>query len=253
MNLNSIISRLILIVSISFALIISTNSYAVEKIENIEKLKKTISEKFSGIGQFDIQPSPIKGLYLVIVPPRVLYISKDANFMFEGDIKNINTGENITAGFRNISRITAVEAMKDTMIIFAPPKGKIKHTISVFTDIDCFYCQKLHKEIAEYNKYGIEVRYLSYPRSGVNTPSYFKAVSVWCSEDKKAAFTKAKNGEEPPRKTCDNPVDEHFALGNLLGVRGTPAIVLENGQIYPGYIPAKRLSEALDAAKAKTN
>ncbi len=221
------------------------------KIKNLEKIKSVIRKRMKGIGKFEVQPSPIKGLYLVIAPPQVLYISEDANYVIEGDISDIRTGANYTDTYRNAARFAAVDAQKDSMIIFSPVKGKTKHTISVFTDMDCYYCQKLHKEISEFNRLGIEVRYLAYPRQGLNSPSYDKSVSVWCSKDKKAALTKAKNGEKITPKTCDNPVAGHFKLGNELGVRGTPAIVLENGQIYPGYIPAARLSQALDRAKGK--
>jgi len=229
----------------------SEESNLLSKGQKLEQIKSAISKKFEEIGKFEVQKSPIKGLYLVVAPPRVFYISEDANFMIEGDINHIDTGQNYTAAFRNIARYAAVDAEKDSMISFAPKKDKIKHTISVFTDMDCYYCQKLHKEMSDYNRLGIEVRYLAYPRQGLSSPVYDKTVSVWCSKDKKAALTRAKNGKSIDSKKCENPVARHYALGNELGVRGTPAIVLENGQVYPGYIPAERLSKALDKAKAK--
>ena len=246
MNFFNIALRFSSFTSLVFGLVFSSNVVAKQEIKNLENIKKAVIAHVDGIGKFDVQTSPIKGLYLVIAPPRVLYISEDAKYIIDGSITNITTGENQTDGFRNASRFAAVEAVKDTMIVFSPPEGKTKHTISVFTDMDCYYCQKLHKEIAEYNRFGIEVRYLAYPRQGLKSPSYHKTVSVWCAKDQKAALTKAKSGESVLSKTCDNPVDEHFALGNLLGVRGTPALLLENGQLYPGYVPAARLSEALE-------
>lgn len=242
-------NKIFLLASILMSLLFSSVVYAKTEIKKIEKIKSLINQKYQAFGPIEIQPSPVKGLYLVIAPPRVLYISEDASFIIEGDISDFKTGQNYTMAYRNASRFAAVEAQKDSMIIFSPEKGQTKHVISVFTDIDCYYCQKLHKEVAEFNRLGIEVRYLAYPRQGLSSPSYAKAVSVWCAEDKKAALTKAKNGENIPSKKCDNPVTKHFALGNQLGVRGTPAIVLENGQIYPGYISAARLSKALNRAK----
>ncbi len=235
-----------LYLSFMFGAFYSTNISANEEIKNLVKIKKVISQRLKNAGKYKIQPSPIKGLYMVIAPPRVFYVSKDANYIIDGDMTNINTGENITSGYRNAARYAAVEALKDTMIIFSPPKDKIKHIITVFTDIDCYYCKKLHKEIGEFNRLGIQVRYLSYPRKGIGSDSYYKAVTVWCSKDKKDALTRAKNGEKLKSIKCDSPVDKHYALGNLLGVRGTPAILLENGQLYPGYIPAARLSKFLD-------
>jgi len=241
-----------LMLNIFTLIIFSSNLFAEQKINNLEQIKKVLKERVEGINKFEVQPSPIKGLYMVVAPPRVLYISEDAKFIVDGDINHVATGENYTAAFRNIARYAAIDAEKDSMISFAPKKDNIKHTISVFTDMDCYYCQKLHDEVKEYNRLGIEVRYLAYPRQGLKSPVYDKTVSVWCSKDQKDALTKAKKGKNIPSKKCDNPVARHYALGNELGVRGTPAIVLENGQVYPGYIPAERLSKALDKAKAKT-
>jgi len=228
----------------------SSAAFAKEKIKNLDKIKKVIVERVSGIGSFDVQPSPVKGLYMVIAPPRVLYISEDAKFIIDGDISDVQTGENKTEGFRNFSRFSAIDSLKESMIVFSPPEDKVKHTISVFTDTDCYYCQKLHKEMKEYNHLGIKVRYLAYPRQGLESPGYKKSVTVWCSKDQKNAMTRAKNGEQLKQKECDNPVQKHYALGNMLGVRGTPALLLENGQLYPGYVPAAKLAAALDRAKA---
>ena len=133
-------------------------------------------------------------------------------------------------------------------MVFAPEK-EVKHTISVFTDIDCGYCRKLHQEMAEYNKHGIKVRYLAYPRAGVGSEAYEKAVSVWCADDRQKAMTAAKTGGELKQKTCDNPVEAQFMLGQQLGISGTPALMLEDGQIFPGYVPADRLITMLDKAK----
>ena len=130
------------------------------------------------------------------------------------------------------------------MIVFAP-EGKPSYTITVFTDIDCGYCRKLHGEMAGYNAEGIKVQYLFYPRAGEGSPSFAKAVSVWCADDRRTALTDAKAGKSIPDKTCPNPVKEHLELGEKMGVSGTPAIVLENGEMVPGYIPPKRLAAML--------
>lgn len=251
MKFPKIILNFILYSGFIMGVFFHTNVSAKEEIKNLEKIQKIITQRIGGVGEYKIQTSPVKGLYLVIAPPHVLYISEDAKYVIEGNVTDINTGEDLTSAARHAARYAAVDAMKDSMIIFSPPKDKLKHTITVFTDIDCYYCQKLHKEVAEFNKLGIEVRYLAYPRKGIGSDSYNKAVTVWCSKDKKAALTQAKNGKELKNIKCDSPVDKHFELGNLLNVRGTPAIVLENGQLYPGYIPAARLSQGLEQMKAK--
>ncbi|MCK5921554.1 MAG: thioredoxin fold domain-containing protein, partial [Methylococcales bacterium] len=116
---------------------------------------------------------------------------------------------------------------------------------------DCPYCRKMHDDMKGYNDAGIAIRYMLYPRAGVKSPSYDKVVSVWCADDRKEAMTKSKNGEEIEAKTCENPVEEHMAIANQIGVTGTPAIVLESGQLMPGYVPPKDLSKALDQIAAQ--
>jgi thiol:disulfide interchange protein DsbC len=138
---------------------------------------------------------------------------------------------------------------EDDMIIFEPKKTR--HTITVFTDIDCGYCRKLHSEMQEFLDAGIRVRYMFFPRAGVGSNSYKKAVAVWCADDRKAALTAAKNNKAIEMKTCDNPLAEHMELVDKLGARGTPFIVLENGQTQPGYVPARQMSRILDEAAAK--
>ena len=138
----------------------------------------------------------------------------------------------------------------DSMISF-PPKTEKKHVMTVFTDIDCPYCVKLHNEIPQYEQLGIEVRYMLYPRSGPGTPSFKTAISAWCAEDNAEALTKAKNREKIESLTCDNPVADHFATGQEVGVTGTPAIVFENGELMPGYRPAKDIAAMLKQMDAR--
>jgi thiol:disulfide interchange protein DsbC len=134
------------------------------------------------------------------------------------------------------------------MIVFKPKIAK--YTVTIFTDIDCGYCRKLHSEIDQYMAEGITIQYLFYPRAGKGSDSYNKAVAVWCAKDHNAALTAAKKDEKIEMKTCDNPVDKHMQLAEDFEVKGTPMVVTEKGNIYPGYLPAKQLVEALEAEKA---
>jgi thiol:disulfide interchange protein DsbC len=120
-----------------------------------------------------------------------------------------------------------------------------KATISVFTDVDCGYCRKLHLEVPELNARGIEVRYLAFPRQGTTSPSFDKLVSAWCAADRNDAITRLKRGETIPRKSCANPVERQYVLGHQMGVEGTPAIIFEDGSLHPGYAPAADLAKLL--------
>jgi thiol:disulfide interchange protein DsbC len=130
------------------------------------------------------------------------------------------------------------------MVVFGPEDAA--HTITVFTDIDCTYCRKLHREIDQINARNIRVRYVFYPRFGPGSESWAKADAVWCSKDRQSALTRAKSGEDITADNCPTPVAEHYALGNKIGVRGTPAILMEDGELLPGYVPAAELAAYLD-------
>ena len=192
-----------------------------------------------------VQPSPVKGLYQVEIGPQVMFVTSDGRYLVDGAIVDLKTRKDITEDARAKARVRAIDTVgEDNMIVFQAPQSK--HTVTVFTDIDCGYCRKLHKQIKDYGNEGITVRYMFFPRNGLNSPSYDEAVSVWCSDDRQEALTQAKNGVKLPNKTCPNPVKKEYELGELLGIRGTPAIVLEDGQMIPGYVEPKRLAALLD-------
>lgn len=191
--------------------------------------------------------SPVAGIYEVTAGPHVFYVSEDGRYLLRGNLIDVNTRENLTEVKLGQVRKEALKNLsEDQMVVFSPENPK--HTITVFTDIDCGYCRKLHSQIDDYMKEGIKVRYLLFPRAGVDSASYKKAVNVWCAADRKQALTDAKAGKNIPELTCDNPVKEHMALGELMGVTGTPTMVLEDGNVLPGYVPPKRMAEYLDKA-----
>lgn len=193
-----------------------------------------------------VKTTPVPGLYEVVSGSEILYLSEDGQFVLQGDLIDLKARDNLTEARRSDLRVKLVEAVgEENMVVFAPAKPA-EHTVTVFTDIDCGYCRKFHNEITDYNQKGIKVRYLMFPRAGVDSESYDKAVSVWCADDRQTAMTRAKGGESIEPKTCANPVQAQTQLGQSLGVRGTPSIVLENGQMVPGYVPPTRLAQILD-------
>ena len=224
---------------------------ATAKDDEYAKIRDLVSKQL-GKKVTEIKPSPLPGLYQVTAPPMVFYMSKDARYVINGDIVDLEKKVNLSSRERSIAKKAALDQLSEKdMIIYAPKK--VKHVVTVFTDIDCPYCRKLHNEMAQYNKLGIEISYLAYPRAGIGSDSYKKAVAVWCAKDRKKAMTEAKNGVAVAAKTCDNPVAKEYELGQELGINGTPALVLENGQIYPGYAPPEQLSMVLEQVKAQVS
>lgn len=213
-------------------------------------VEEALKQALPNVKPDSIAPSPMAGLYEVAVGPKLFYVSEDGRYLIQGSLIDIKERKDLTEDKQAEARLNSLKKVgTDNMIVFKPKIGQ--HVAYVFTDIDCGYCRKLHSEIDQYLKEGIEVRYLFFPRSGAGTDSYFKAVSVWCSKDRNEAFTKAKKGENIERKECDNPVDEHMALGSAMGANGTPMIVTEKGGILPGYVPAPQLSKILNQESGK--
>ncbi|MEQ1738546.1 MAG: DsbC family protein [Methyloglobulus sp.] len=196
-----------------------------------------------------IKPSEIKGVYEVILGSSIYYVSEDGKYLLQGRLVDLANRTDLTEQKLGVTRKAALEKIGvDNMIVFKPKIGKYK--VSIFTDIDCGYCRKLHSEIDQYMAEGITIQYLFFPRAGKGSDSYNKAVSVWCAKDRNAALTAAKKDQKLDNNTCVNPIDKHMQLAAEFDVKGTPMIVTENGNIYPGYLPAKELVQALQAETA---
>lgn len=196
-----------------------------------------------------VKQSALPGFYVVgIGDGQQIYVSADGKHFLTGDLYQVNDHGfvNLSENQRAARRKKLIDAVspKD-MIVFAPPKNKVKATITVFTDVDCPFCRKFHQEVPELNSMGIAVRYLAYPRTGIGSASYHKMVSTWCAADPKKALTDAKLGEPIPPRTCPNPVAMEYNLGNEVGVTGTPSLVYADGRMVPGYVPAKVLARSL--------
>lgn len=192
-----------------------------------------------------VEKSPLPGLYQVIVQGQAVYVSADGRYMLQGDAFDLKTQARLADARLDALRHAALAKIPASrMIRFAPAHPK--YTVTVFTDVDCPYCRVFHSHIAEYNKLGIAVNYLFWPRSGLNTPSSDKAVSVWCAADRKRAFTQAKHGVDPKPARCDNPVAHDYQLGIDLGVDGTPTIIASNGAALNGYADPMQLLQWLN-------
>jgi len=186
------------------------------------------------------------GLYEAVINGEIVYFTNDLRYVIQGDVVSLETRQNITENKRINLRKQALASLKEADMIVYEPTKKTEHTITVFTDIDCGYCRKLHQQMADYNDLGIRIRYMAFPRAGVDSESFDKAEDVWCSDDREQAMTDAKAGVTVETKTCNSPVKAQYELGRKIGVQGTPALFLESGQMLPGYVPPKRLKQMLD-------
>tara|TARA_R110002111_G_scaffold149533_1_gene216476 strand:+ start:1547 stop:2251 length:705 start_codon:yes stop_codon:yes gene_type:complete len=208
-------------------------------------LKEKLEILLPGINVESMTPLDGTGLYEAVVDGEIVYFSKDGRYVFQGDVIALESRQNITENKRlEMKQKVLASLNEDDMIVFEPEKTQ--YTLTVFTDIDCGYCRKLHQQMSAYNDLGIKIRYMAFPRSGPDSESYDKAVNVWCADDRKQAMTDSKSGTNLATKHCDNPVRAQFEAGRKLGVTGTPALFLDSGQLLPGYIPPMRLKQILD-------
>lgn len=207
--------------------------------------------KFAALGVTvkQINPSPVAGLKELITNQGVLYASPDGQFLMQGTLIDLNNRSNLTEKALNGVRQAGLKEYEDSMIVYKAPNEK--HSITVFTDISCGYCRKLHRELDDLLEAGITVKYLAFPRGGLQGSGYNDLMNVWCAKDQQEALTEAKSGSNTTAvKGCSALVAEHYQLGQSFGVTGTPAIILEDGTMIPGYQPAAALSAALNASKA---
>ncbi len=202
----------------------------------------------SSLESVEIAKSPVSGLYEAVVNGHIFYVTEDGRYLINGgEIVDINQGgKNLTEERRNGIRLDTLKKVSLDETVRFQPKGESKHVLTVFTDVDCFYCAKLHQEVDKLNAAGIEMRYLAFPRAGVRSETYKTMQSVWCADDQQKAMTDAKAGKEIAEKACSNPIAKQYELGRQMGVSGTPALVMPNGELLPGYAPAEKLIQYLD-------
>lgn len=192
-----------------------------------------------------VGPAPFAGFREVVVSGQVLYVTDDGRFLMQSQPYDIGKRALATSeGLLAYRRKLLASLPHSDRIVFAPPNAK--YTISVFTDIECGYCRKLHQEVAELNRQGIAVEYLAFPRMGLGSKDYTDMISVWCADDRKAALTAAKGGQSVTAKTCTNPVAMQYNTGQQLGINGTPAIFAADGTQLGGYLPPAQLKAALE-------
>jgi thiol:disulfide interchange protein DsbC len=214
-----------------------------------EDPRAAIVKKIEGIKLEDVRMTPVEGIYEVTRGSDISYSSADGRYVIVGDMIDVDNDSNMSESRRRVIRTRLIDSVPESeMLVFSPKNPK--YTVTVFTDIDCGYCRKLHSQIAEYNKQGIRVRYLFYPRTGPNTESWAKAEAVWCSANRNDALTRAKNGEDLKVSKCPaDIVARDWELGHKLSLEGTPAIFLPNGEMLPGYSPPTQLARILKTAK----
>jgi len=229
-------------------LLFAANSIAADEDPKLEAVRAKLSEMFGSIDAQDVTASPIDGWYTIQKGSIIAYVSDDARYLLQGDLIDLDTQVNLSEQRRTAARRELLSTLSnDEAIMFSP--AEVKHTVTVFTDVDCTYCRKLHSEIDGYLDLGIEVRYVLYPRNGPASRAWTTSEEIWCASDRGSALTAAKLGREFQSTKCGTGVvAQHYSLGRDIGLTGTPAIVLEDGTLIGGYMSPEALSMRIATA-----
>ena len=241
--------KIVTTVAAFFMLVALPTAQADELAEAEKRIRDSLAVLLPSLKPDTIAETPMDDLYELTFGARIVYVSGDGRYLFTGKLLDLETRQPITDAREQKLKKALLDSLDEQQMI-DNGDADAPHTITVFTDIDCGYCRKLHSEMADYNANGIRIRYLAYPRAGLVSESARDAESVWCAPDRHEAMDVAKRGGKVPARTCDNPVAAHYRLGQEFGISGTPALVLEDGEILPGYVPAARLRAALDQRDA---
>lgn len=236
-----------------FTTLITGSLLAVSAVAQADNDYSAVEETIRGLApgakSIAISETPIEGVLMVQVSGDVVYMTADGKFLIQGRVVNVETREDLTETAKAEGRRELLEGMDTSKQITFSPENP-EYELTVFTDIDCGYCRKLHAQVQQYNENGIAIHYMAFPRAGIGSRSYEKAVSVWCAKDQQDAMTQAKMGADPDPLQCENPIAEQYQLGMALGVTGTPALLTADGTLIPGYVPPEQLRERLDKMPA---
>ena len=236
-----------------FILVISvmSSAFALED-ENTELqvVRAKMDAMFEEIGAENIKESPVDGWYTVHKGSIVAYVSADGRYLLQGDMIDLDQQINISEQTRTVARLEVMSSVTDDQVILFSP-AEIKHSVTVFTDVDCTYCRKLHSQIDEYLADGIEIRYVLYPRNGPASRSWNTSEDVWCARDRNRALTAAKLDRDFESQKCDaSAITAQYMLGQSIGLTGTPAIFFEDGTLVSGYLPPETLLSRLQMIEA---
>ncbi|KAB7622584.1 DsbC family protein [Alkalilimnicola sp. S0819] len=212
-----------------------------------ERIRAAVAEVEPRIEIDAVGETPLPGIYEVVIGGQVAYLSGDGKYLVQGNIIELGSGRSVSDERRGELRLAKLEeSVDESQMIIYEPGGEVSTQITVFTDIDCPYCRKMHADIEQMLAEGVRVRYLLMPRAGVGSGSYVKAVNAWCADDPRAALTAAKQGKRNEQRECDDPVTKHLRLARDLGITATPTIILEDGRVEAGYRDFATLKRALD-------
>lgn len=231
--------------------VVFTSAQAADGDTELEQVRQKIGGMFEMIEPENVNASQVDDWYVIQQGSIIAYVSADGRYLLQGDLIDLDNSVNLSEVSRTEARRDLMATVSDDEVITFSP-AEVKYSVSIFTDVECSYCRRLHGQIEEYMAKGIEVRYLLYPRNGPASRAWNTAEDVWCAADRQNALTKAKLDQKFDTATCDSSiVQDHYVIGRDVGLNGTPAIVLDDGTLIGGYVPPDQLAARLEQNAAK--
>jgi thiol:disulfide interchange protein DsbC len=242
-------SRIVSVFLLAGALLGSAATFAESTIDEIGE---RISTRLPGFVISSLTETEVPALYELVSDGRIYYIDESAEYLIDGSLIRLEDRRNVTDSRLGSIHMGLIEDLDEKNMLIYEPKETSTRSITVFTDISCGYCRRLHAEIGTLLDEGIRVRYLMFPRAGMGSQGHKVLESVWCADDPQGAMTNAKSGGRIDPKTCPNPIAEHVALAERLGLRGTPLIYTDSGEKIPGYREASALALMIENSESLT-
>ena len=234
------------LIALLAASIVFSSAQAGDDSAELEQIRQKVGAMFEMIEPEDVNASQVDGWYTIQRGSVVAYVSADGHYLLQGDLIDLDNSINLSEVSRTEARRELMATVSDDEVIMFSPVD-VKYSVSIFTDVECTYCRRLHGQIEEYMARGIEVRYLMYPRSGPASRAWNTAEDVWCATDRRNALTMAKLDQKFDTATCDSSiVQDHYVIGRDVGLNGTPAIVFDDGTMIGGYLPPDQLEARLE-------
>jgi len=246
-SIKGLVRKLVWLLMLTLVFGYHTVSLGANESEQISQVREILKTNLPDIPVDHLASTAVPGIFEVISEGRVYYVDSTVSFLFDGNLVDLKGRKNLTETSMVAQNLRYIDAIgENNMLIYKNTDTEPSRHISVFTDLDCPYCQRLHSELDILLEAGIAIRYLLYPREGLNTQAHKNLESVWCASDQHAALTAAKLGELPSSESCENPIEQHVVLARQLRLSATPMIYLDDGQRINGYLDAQTLLEVIN-------
>ena len=219
---------------------------------NVEETKELLKDVVSQVHAADFAEVP--GLFIVDITDKkdnrgIIYMDFSKSYILYGRMAVVSIADGQNVSRREMMRLRKVDpttiSLEDSLVLGrrdAPKK------VILFTDPKCPYCEKLHGELKKVIQSDPDIVFFikMLPLVKIHPESYDIARSILCEGD--ITLLEDSFAKKPvPEPTCESDaVDRSIKLAQSLGIGSTPTMILPDGRISPGYMPADKLLKLIN-------